>query len=370
MSKILVIDDENDIRINLSELLEAEGFQVLSAENGQAGLQLAQQSRPDLIICDIMMPDMDGYGVLEELRQDPALAITPFIFLTAKAGLENQRQGMNLGADDYLVKPYTRDELVKAIRTRLSRQAAFTQQLQAKLNDLRSSISAALPHEFRTPLTCILGFSELIAEDPSLIPLQEIQRFARMINSSAQRLHALILNFLLYSELELVVRDPAAIAALQSASPSAIEAAVTETAVQQAQQLQRAADLRLEIEPALVDIGSEHLIKLIEELVQNAFKFSRAGTPVRVTGQAVGDSYRLVVHDQGRGMTAEQIADVGAYLQFERQHYEQQGQGLGLSIARRIAELHGGRLNIASVYGRETTVGITPPIHSQAIRKA
>ena len=366
MNKILVIDDENSIRINLVELLEAEGFHALSAENGLAGLRLAQQSLPDLIICDIMMPGLDGYEVLEHLRQEPTTATIPFIFLTARAGTADQRQGMNLGADDYLVKPFTRDELFTAIRTRLSRQAVFTQRLQAKLNDLRSSITVALPHEFRTPLTCILGYSEMLAEDSSLVQPEEVQQFAKWINSSARRLHELIVNFLLYTELELIDRSPAALAALRSDLPSEIKAAVTATALQQAQKIRRAADLSLEVEPALVGVRSEYLTKLIEELTQNAFKFSQAGTWVRVTGQTAGPSYQLVIHDQGRGMTAEQIADVGAYLQFERHRYEQQGQGLGLSIARRIAELHGGRLEIASVYGCETTVSITLPIYAGA----
>ena len=364
MSKILVIDDEDDIRINLTELLEAEGFHVLSAENGKVGLQLAQQSLPDLIICDITMPELDGYGVLEQLRQEPATATIPFIFLTAKVEMSYQRQGMNLGADDYLVKPFTRDDLVKAIGTQLGKQAAYAQRLQSKLNDLRSSITVALPHEFRTPLTSILGYSDLLAEESSLVPPQEIQKFAKQINSSARRLHELIVNFLLYTELELIARDSDAITALKSTLPSEIKAAVTETADQQAQHIQRVADLNLEIEPALVRIGSGYLTKLIEELVRNAFKFSLAGTPVHITGQAAGSNYQLVVHDQGRGMTAEQIADVGAYLQFDRQRYEQQGPGLGLSISRRIAELHGGQLDIDSVFGRETTVHVTLPIYA------
>ena len=165
MSKLLVIDDDHSVRVNLVELLEAEGFDVLSAKDGRSGVQLARQHLPDLIICDIMMPELDGYGVLEQLRQDPVTATTPFIFLTAKVERSDLRQGMNLGADDYLIKPFTRNELLTAISTRLAKQAAFNQRLQTRLDALRTSITLALPHEFRTPLACILGYSEILAED-------------------------------------------------------------------------------------------------------------------------------------------------------------------------------------------------------------
>src|SRR4030067_5261 len=119
MKRVLVTEDDDAIRENILDLLEAEGYAVATAKNGLAGAQLAHDDLPDLIICDIMMPDLDGYGVLDELRKDPATATIPFIFLTAKADKSDVRRGMELGADDYLTKPFTRDELIKATETRL-----------------------------------------------------------------------------------------------------------------------------------------------------------------------------------------------------------------------------------------------------------
>ncbi|HEY9616981.1 MAG TPA: response regulator [Microcoleaceae cyanobacterium] len=126
--KILVIEDEDTIRETLEELLELEGFQVVAAENGLIGVQMAQAERPDLIISDVMMPELDGYGVLKQLQQQPETATIPFIFLTAKASLTDVRQGMNLGADDYLTKPFTLAELRQAIAIRLSKQASMMEQ--------------------------------------------------------------------------------------------------------------------------------------------------------------------------------------------------------------------------------------------------
>ena len=120
-NKILVIEDEPEMRRNLLMILKLEQFQPLGAENGRIGVALAQREAPDLILCDIMMPELDGHGVLAALRQDPATANIPFIFLTAKGEKADLRQGMNLGADDYLTKPVARADLLRAVTARLQR---------------------------------------------------------------------------------------------------------------------------------------------------------------------------------------------------------------------------------------------------------
>ncbi len=121
MKKILVIEDTPEIRENLAEILELDGYQVFEAENGKVGVQLAQQEMPDLIICDVMMPELDGFGVLKILDKKPETATIPFIFLTAKADKADIRKGMNLGADDYITKPFDDVELMEAIEMRLKK---------------------------------------------------------------------------------------------------------------------------------------------------------------------------------------------------------------------------------------------------------
>ncbi|WP_199246443.1 EAL domain-containing protein [[Phormidium] sp. ETS-05] len=129
MAKILVVEDSEEIRGNIMDLLEAEDFEVVGAENGRWGVEIAQQQKFDLIICDIMMPEMDGYDVIAQLRQNPETADIPFIFLTAKAERNDLRQGMNLGADDYLTKPFTYAELLEAVEARLKRVAQQREKL-------------------------------------------------------------------------------------------------------------------------------------------------------------------------------------------------------------------------------------------------
>jgi DNA-binding NarL/FixJ family response regulator len=121
MKKILIIEDEPEMRRNITALLRYHEYQPIEAENGRAGLALAQREKPDLVLCDVMMPELDGHGVLQALQQDADLALIPFIFLTAKGEKSDLRSGMNLGADDYLTKPVANRDLVRAIEARLRR---------------------------------------------------------------------------------------------------------------------------------------------------------------------------------------------------------------------------------------------------------
>jgi DNA-binding NarL/FixJ family response regulator len=128
MKKILVIEDEPEMRRNLLTILKFEQYQPLGAENGRIGLDMARSEKPDLILCDVMMPELDGYGVLQGLREHPETLSMPFIFLTAKGEKVDQRCGMNLGADDYLTKPVPRADLLNAITARLRRAEQQGQQ--------------------------------------------------------------------------------------------------------------------------------------------------------------------------------------------------------------------------------------------------
>ena len=121
MKKILLIEDNQEIRENIAEILTLANYEVAEAENGKVGVEKAKKEHPDLIICDIMMPQLDGYGVLHMLSKDPATSCIPFIFLTAKSEKDDFRKGMNLGADDYLVKPFDDLELLDAVEMRLKK---------------------------------------------------------------------------------------------------------------------------------------------------------------------------------------------------------------------------------------------------------
>jgi DNA-binding NarL/FixJ family response regulator len=130
MKKILVIEDEPEMRRNITTLLRYHDFEPIAAENGRAGIEAARRERPDLILCDVMMPELDGHAVLQTLQADAGLAHIPFIFLTAKGEKEDLRSGMNLGADDYLTKPVANADLVRAIEVRLRRSQQSTREFK------------------------------------------------------------------------------------------------------------------------------------------------------------------------------------------------------------------------------------------------
>ncbi len=133
MSKtVLVIEDERSVLENIAEILQMDGFDTLEAVNGGEGLSIAKQYKPDLIVCDIMMPMMDGFDTLKRLRSEPEIGQTPFVFLTAKVAEDDKRLGRELGADDYLTKPFTRDGLIKAVQLRLGKHVSLSRFEQSR----------------------------------------------------------------------------------------------------------------------------------------------------------------------------------------------------------------------------------------------
>ena len=143
MTNILIIEDNEDVRENTAELLQLAGFKTTTAENGQIGVAIAKELLPDIIVCDIMMPELDGFGVLQALNETPRTASIPFIFLTAKTEKIDMRKGMNLGADDYLTKPFTETELLEAIESRLKKHDFLKEEFSQTIEGVSEFIEAA-----------------------------------------------------------------------------------------------------------------------------------------------------------------------------------------------------------------------------------
>jgi len=362
MQKILVIEDTPDVRNLITDTLKLNGFEAVAAEDGEAGIQLALSQLPDLILCDVQMPRKDGFEVLADLRGRAATATIPFVFLTGQADKFHMRQGMNLGADDFLAKPFMLQELMAAVNARLKKHKAIAVRADQKLSELRDSISLALPHELMTPLNGIIGFSSILMADSPTLSVSDISEFAQHIHESAQRLQRVIENFLLYSQIELTAADPAKLAALRNADPVTIKDFVESVAERRAANFKRSGDLIVDLAESCIKIPYPKLEKIVGELLDNAFKFSTAGSPVRIQGKPDRSHYQLRITDRGRGLTPEQIAALGAHMQFERRFYEQQGSGLGFAIARRLTEVHGGSITVHSSPNQQTTIELFFPL--------
>lgn len=361
MPKLLIIDDEELLRNLLVTSLEQEGYDTFGAEDGLAGVNIAWKELPDLIICDIKMPKLDGYGVLNELRKNSSTAAIPFIFLTGHADETTMRNGMNSGADDFLAKPIDMNKLFAAIRARLQKREAILQQSKKKLDELRASISLSLPHEVKTPLSGIIGFAEILRDDSAKLDPKEISEMASHILQSAQRLNHLTENFLIYAQIEMFAADPESANILRKEGTHQAIKYLEDIARRKAAEYKRTYDVMLQLREGNARISAQYLTKIAEELIDNALKFSQAGTKIKIIGEQTKDGFLLSVSNQGIHMTPQQIADIGAYNQFNRTSNEQQGSGLGLIIAKRLTELHGGRFSIQSDLTQGTTVTVLLP---------
>lgn len=359
MKTILVVDDEIAIREFVTDTMQYAGYTTISAPDGDSGIRLAREHIPDLIISDLHMPNVDGFAMLETIRKSPATNTIPIIFLTAENDQRVMRSGMFSGAEDFLVKPVTSSDLLTAVTTQLEKRIVLEHKYESTLRLLRRSITYALPHELRTPLHLISGYAELLKMDNGSHSPQDVQEFAASISEASARLERLCENYLVYAQAELILADPAE---LQAARNHLVKdtAPIIETASMKAALAhRRVADLQLDLCAQAMRISEDNLAKIIFELADNAFKFSEADSVIDIQSRRMDDTLQITIRDEGHGMSQEEIKQAGAYMQFGRELYEQQGVGLGFAVAKRLVEIHGGIITIDSRPKRGTTVCIS-----------
>lgn len=362
MAAILVVEDDDLIRTEVVQWLQFENHEVLSASNGRDGIRIALDRRPDLIISDIVMPEADGYRFLLELRISPSTALIPFIFMTAKADRRDLRYGMELGADDYISKPFTHQELLRAIERRLQRRTTYQTTIDMQIAEVKRTFLRTLSHELRTPLVGVLGVGELLTQNAESLNVSDIIEYGQLLTTSAHRLYHLIENFLLFTKLESDENTRTSTGHTAMLPAHETINVIREASEQAAADYHRKADLHADIQACVIYLDADALRKITHELVDNAFKFSAAHQSVLVTGRIVENTFVLRVSDQGHGIAAENIARIAPYIQFDRAIHEQQGLGLGLSIVTHLVNRVGGRLTIESDLGKGTLVTVMLPI--------
>lgn len=366
-ARILLVEDDKALLDGMHDFLQISQYHVTVAENGAAALDVLQSEPepPDLIVSDIMMPNMDGYQLLAAVRERQDWSSIPFIFMTAKGARQDIRSGMHLGADDYIVKPFEAEVLLDAIKARLKRQAALDKFNETRMSLLKRRILTTLNHEFRTPLSYVVAYSDMIMTGKEELDRQELYEFLMGIHTGGERLRQLVEDFLLLVELESGQARPTyELRKSTIHQPSEFIASVVENYRARAE----VEDLKLtfEGEPNLPPIQGDYtyLNTSLGHLIGNGIKFTRKkGTSVHV-GVGHEEGYvTIAVQDDGVGISPEEHQRLfDLFYQSNREEMEQQGIGAGLTILKYVAELHNGRVTVDSELGKGACFTLYLPV--------
>jgi DNA-binding response OmpR family regulator len=372
---ILLVEDEPSMLSGMRDLLQIVdiGYDVtvLTADNGQAGLEILKQQQPDLIVSDIMMPIMSGYDFLEAVRRNPAWTHIPFIFLTAKGEQKDIHKGRTSGANLYITKPFNSNEFLELIKVQLDRNFQLQATRQQSLNDLKRDLMQVLNHEFRTPLTYITAYLDMIVVDTDYGVEDNFPEYLRGIQAGCIRLTRLVEDFIKVLELRTgeAKRQLQAKAAVLDNLP-----ALLTNVVEKGREMAQSQGVSIHYkEPATLPPvwgAATTLHNALHRILDNAIKFThtykRGGGRVFVETAVTPKEIHLAFRDEGMGFPAhetEQLFDL--FFQYNRGQYEQQGAGIGLTIAQGIINLHGGRIDAISEEGTGSTFTVVLPIYQE-----
>lgn len=363
---ILVVEDDEVLRIGICDLLDLSGYAVTAARDGQRALEALEEMRtpPALIVSDIRMPNMDGYEFLAAVRSHEEWVSIPFIFLSAKGDREDIRKGKLQGADDYISKPFEFQDLLVAIQASLSRHNELVAYQEARMETLKRRILDVINHEFRTPLTYIVAYADLMASEPSFQHSGDLNQYISGILEGSERLSRLIENFLILAELESGLGEKIwQRRRTRIENVGRIVSAVIEQA--RAKSHLRGVTIDSQVDSVIPPIEADpiYLEIAVRELIHNAIRFSPEGEVVKVAVGVNGDAIRINVRDQGPGIAADQQDRLfDTFYQVDRESLEQGGAGAGLAIVRHVAQLHGGDVLVESAPGRGSSFSLHLPV--------
>jgi len=357
MSKVLVVDDDARLRQIVKRSMAGIDLVCVEASNGREALSLARSERPDVILCDVDMPVMDGIAVFKELQKNRGTASIPFIFLTSLDDRDSVRRGMEMGAEDYLPKPVSVQELQAAVQTRLKKKRMLERTLKAlrrakkeaeRANQAKSEFLANMSHELRSPLNAVIGFSQLLREQ-YFGPLNEKQmEYVKDILDSGNHLLGLINDIL---DLARVESGKITLEMTEVNLWELLEGTLT---MVREEAKQRGHELKLEIAPELNDLrihaDERRLKQILLNLLSNALKFTLDGGTIAVRARRAGDRLEIAVEDTGPGIDPKHHEEI--FHEFSRLSDDcsstTPGTGLGLPLSRQLVELHGGTIGVKS----------------------
>lgn len=343
-SKILVVEDNPLVSGVIKSLLNHAHFDVIVTENGKEALDVLHTHAIDLILCDVMMPKMDGYELFESIKDSQNLNHIPFVFLTALDEKSERAKGAEIGADDYLVKPFEAEELLAVVRGKLKRASNNKHQYDS----YRKRVLHTLSHEFRTPLVAInTGTELLINQSKSNETEKKTIQLLEAIQRSGERLEKLVTDFMLMQQLEAGVaekmyterRKPVTLSALISGTLNKFLPILKENKFSVGMSGASGNVTVIAYEP--------HIFDALGRILSNSIKFSNSTKEIVITTEEEEEYGVISVYDKGVGISPAMIEQaLSSFSQIDRDKKEQQGGGLGLPIAHRYIQLHKGILEL------------------------
>jgi len=342
---VLIVEDDPNLNLALVETLQTYGYATLSAYHGREALELLHQQLPDVIVCDINMPVMDGYTFLQHTRTDPELRLLPFIFLTARTTTEDQRRAKAIGIEDYLSKPIDSRDLVAAIENALNRRRLMAAEIERSMDNLRNRIVGLLQHEFRTPLTFILGYAEfLLNSSTDNLDAEQMRVMATAILDGGRRLQQQIETFLFMAELQNHKLDPKTVEPVNAWS-------LWNDILRDFANTERLGPVPVQLLDQNDDVFIKIDIHLVDAAVRQLFDFVQ-----RVRRPAATHIECSVIHHfpyVGLAIRCDNAAPPPLPPTIHQEHADSRemttsvmDMDLGLMLAQNVAHLHGGRLTI------------------------
>jgi signal transduction histidine kinase len=359
---VLVVDD-NPLIVNVvKSLLLAENYHVITSRNGQEAVDLLSQKNVDVIICDVMMPTMDGYQFHDLVRKNADYAHIPFVFLTALGDPTEVNNGKALGVDDYLVKPFDPRTLISVVKGKITRSRSVREGTEQRYDSYRRKVIHTLSHEFRTPLVAINTGTELLLDQQRNLDREKVNNLLEAIRRGGQRLERLVNDFMVFQQIEagiaarmfetraLPLKVCDCVQQVLSADREGLAGSgFTVTFTDHSQQ----AEARV-YEPQLHDI--------LGRLLANCVKFSPNVKNIEVVLYTEEQEVVIEVRDRGIGMDVTRVREaIDVFGQINREKLEQQGGGLGLAIVNRYLAIAGGSLDFEPRSGGGTTVIVRLP---------
>jgi two-component system sensor histidine kinase/response regulator len=348
-SSVLVVDDITKNLQVVGTLLRQAGYAVTPATSGAEALEGLREKVPDLILLDLMMPEMDGLEVCRRLKADAATRQTPVIFLTASNEMEHLVKGFEVGAVDYVTKPFNPPELLARVRTHLELKHA--RQRLREMNDEKNEFMGIAAHDLRSPLNAIKGYSEMVLEDTALGG--ENAELVENIHEAATRMAQMVQNLLDANRIE---RGEMQLN-LGPVDFSALVAAVVATQRPRAVAKQQTLHWQPEAGPTPVQADATVLTQIIENLLSNAVKYSPPGRNIYVRLRKEAQQVRCEVRDEGPGLSMEDQKKLfGKFARLSAKPTAGEGStGLGLSIVKRMVEAMNGQVWCESELGEGAT---------------